>query len=180
METQTAASRPRESRVNKGLASGGPGPLLWNTKGIKWFLFQISGSIVLPRFFRMNSGTPEQFDERLIESSPDCIKVLDLDGRLLSMNAGGRRALEICDLGPVLNSSWIDFWQGEDRENARKAVAAARAGSIGRFVGFFATTQTKTPKWWDVVVSPIFDASSRPEKLLASSRDVTEWKRAQD
>jgi len=33
------------------------------------------------------------FKTRLIEGSPDCIKVLDLDGRLLSMNAGGMAVL---------------------------------------------------------------------------------------
>src|SRR6266571_9359620 len=103
----------------------------------------------------------EELTTCLIEGSPDCLKVLDLDGRLLSMNARGMKALEICDLAPVLNSSWIDFWQGEDCENARKAVVTARNGSIGRFTGFFATTQTQTPKWWDVIVSPIFFFSSR-------------------
>ncbi len=50
---------------------------------------------------------------------------------------------------------------------------------MGRFVGFFATTQTKTPKWWDVSVSPVLDAQGKPEMLLASSRDVTEYKRAE-
>src|SRR5882724_654113 len=120
----------------------------------------------------------EEFRTRLIDGSPDCLKVLDLEGRLLSMNAGGMAVLEICSLEPVLNTFWIDFWQGQDRENARKAVAAARTGRIERFVGFFPTTQTKTPKWWDVVVSPIRDSQGKPEKLLAASRDVTEWKRA--
>src|SRR5689334_19077433 len=88
------------------------------------------------------------FQERLIEGSPDCIKVLDLDGHLLSMNAGGMRALEICDLAPLLGSQWIDFWQGADHEQAAKAVATARAGGIGQFVGLFATIQTRTPKWF--------------------------------
>src|SRR6266446_2924626 len=92
------------------------------------------------------------FKTRLIEGSQDCIKVLDLDGRLLSMNAGGMKVLEICDLTPLIGSSWIDFWQGADREKARAAVTAARGGGMGRCVGFFATTKSKTPKWWDVVV----------------------------
>jgi PAS domain S-box-containing protein len=120
----------------------------------------------------------DDFKTRLIEGSSDCIKVLDLDGRLLSINAGGMAMLEICDLASLLDSSWIDFWQGEDRENARKAVTTARNGGIGRFIGFFATTLTKTPKWWDVLVSPILDANGKSEKLLVVSRDVTEWKRS--
>jgi PAS domain S-box-containing protein len=123
-------------------------------------------------------GQDEDFKARLIESSLDCIKVLDVDGRLLSINESGKAALEIGDLAPLLDSSWIDFWQGEDRESAREAVTIARNGGIGRFIGFFATTQTKTPKWWDVLVSPILDANGKSKNLLAVSRDVTEWKRS--
>ncbi len=96
------------------------------------------------------------------------------------MNAGGMKALEICDLQPVLHSSWIEFWQGEDREAARAAVGTARDGGIGRFTGFFPTAQTRTPKWWDVVVSPILNTEGRPEKLVASSRDVTSWRRSEN
>ena len=77
----------------------------------------------------------EEFNTRLIESSQDCIKVLDLEGRLLSMNEGGMQALEICELAPLVNSSWIDFWQGADREAASAAVKKARIGATGRFTG---------------------------------------------
>ena len=121
----------------------------------------------------------EEFKTRLIEGSRDCLKVLDLDGRLLSVNAGGIAALEICDLGPVIGSSWIDFWEGADRDAARRAVETARTGGLGRFVGYFPTAQTKTPKWWDVVVNAILDKDGKPEKLLALSRDVTELKLAE-
>src|ERR1043166_5329481 len=98
------------------------------------------------------------FKARLIEGSPDCIKVLDLEGRLLSMNAGGMKVLEICDLTPFIGSLWIDFWRGADREAAQVAVKTARDGAIGRFVGFFPNTQSRTPMWFDVAVSPILDA----------------------
>jgi PAS domain S-box-containing protein len=115
----------------------------------------------------------EEFKTRLIESSRDCIKILDLEGRLLSMNAGGMAALEICDVGPIVGTPWIEFWQGADRGAAQVAIETARTGGVGRFVGFFPTTQTKEPRWWDVVVNAIKDAEGRPEKLLAVSRDVT-------
>src|SRR5262249_46861494 len=53
----------------------------------------------------------EEFKDRLLACSRDCIKVLDLEGRLVYMNEGGRQSLEICDLAPVLNNFWIDFWE---------------------------------------------------------------------
>ncbi|HEX7286130.1 MAG TPA: sigma 54-interacting transcriptional regulator [Candidatus Angelobacter sp.] len=120
--------------------------------------------------------TSEEFQDRLIACSQDCIKVLDLDGRLQFMNAGGMRVLEVCDFDSVANSNWLDFWQGPDRAAAEEAVAKAREGGIGRFMGFFPTVITRTPMWFDVVISPILDSQGRPEKLLALSRDVTERK----
>lgn len=121
----------------------------------------------------------EELAARLIESSRDCIKVLDLNGHLLFMNAHGMTALEICDFGPLVGSPWIEFWDGQDREHARAAIEQARQGEVGRFTGFFATAQTKTPRWWDVSVSAILDQDGKPERLLAISRDVTGLKQAE-
>ena len=119
----------------------------------------------------------EELKSRLIACSRDCIKILDLEGRLLFMNEGGMQVLEICDLGPFLNGPWVEFWDGADREAAKAAVQAAKDGGIGRFVGYFETRTTRQPRWWDVVVSPVYDASGKPERLLALSRDVTQHKK---
>jgi formate hydrogenlyase transcriptional activator len=119
----------------------------------------------------------EEFKSRLIACSRDCIKILDLEGRLLFMNEGGMQVLEICDIGPFLNSPWVDFWEGADREAAKAAMRTARGGGIGRFVGYFETRTSRQPRWWDVVVSPIYDANGKPERLLALSRDVTEHRK---
>src|SRR5437667_12764423 len=107
------------------------------------------------------------FKTRLIEGSPDCIKVLDLDGRLLSMNAGGMAVLEICDLKPFIGSAWVDFWQGEDRKAAQAAVNAARNGGLGRFVGFCPTTQARKPKRFDVAIISINEPNGKTEEPLA-------------
>ena len=119
----------------------------------------------------------EEFNRSIIESSPDCIEVLDLDGNLLSMQAG-QALLGIEDIRPFLNKSWIDFWEGEDRRAARAAVERAAAGGAGSFVGFFRTLRGEA-KWWDVKISPIVDANDEPARLLAVSRDVTQRKRAE-
>ena len=116
----------------------------------------------------------EAFNRSIVDSSPDCIKVLDLDGNLLSMQ-NGLALLGIEDIRPFLNKSWIDFWQGEDHVAARAAVEAAAAGAQGRFVGFFRTLRG-VPKWWDVSISPIRDPAGAQVRLLAVSRDVTERK----
>ena len=121
----------------------------------------------------------EELKTRVIEASRDCIKVLDLDARLLSMNAGGLEILEICDFAPLRNSNWLDFWQGADRDAAAAAVAVARTGGVGRFSGYCPTMSGK-PMWWDVVVNAIRGAEGGSDLLLAVSRDVTERKRMEE
>lgn len=121
----------------------------------------------------------EEFLKRLLASSADCIKVLDLQGNLLSMSEGGQRLLEITDLGPHLNSCWVDFWRPDDRERVRQALAGARHGQGGHFQAYCPTV-TGTPKWWDVIITPIPNAEGKVERLLAVSRDVTDRKRFED
>jgi len=115
--------------------------------------------------------------DRIIEWNLDWINVLDLEGRLLSMNFGGMKALEICEVEPLKNRPWLEFWHGRDERVAREALAAATRGEIGRFTGECATSAGES-KWWDVMVSAIRDREGRPEGLLVVARDVTDRRRA--
>ncbi|AKG20413.1 PAS domain-containing protein [Calothrix sp. 336/3] len=115
----------------------------------------------------------EEFKNRLLESSPDCIKVLDIDGRLLYMNAGGMCIMEIDDLNPYLNQEWVCFWGEEFRPLAEQALEVARTGEVSVFRGFCPTAKG-TPKWWEVIVSPIRGASGHTEQVLSVSRDISD------
>jgi PAS domain S-box-containing protein len=121
----------------------------------------------------------EEYAIQIIESSHDCIKVLDLEGHLLSMSPGGQILLEIDDITTYLNTLWVDFWKGADREGAVEAIAKASQGATGIFTGYCETAKG-TPKWWEVLVTPIKDADGTIERLLAVSRDITERKRAEE
>jgi len=119
----------------------------------------------------------EEFNRRIVESSSDCIKILDLEGHLLYMSPRGKKLLEIPDLGQYLNRSWLDMWPRESQAVAATAVKRARMGGAGSFQSFAPTVQGK-PKWWDNVVTPIRGASGKIERLLAVSRDITAQKQA--
>jgi PAS domain S-box-containing protein len=121
----------------------------------------------------------QEFARRIIDSSNDCLKVLDLEGHLLSMSGGGQKLLEIDDIEPYLNRSWIDFWKGKDREGALEAISKAKKGDAGIFYGYCETAKG-TPKWWEIIVSPIKDEQSNVVRLLALSRDITERKQTEE
>ena len=113
------------------------------------------------------------FDAQLFQSSADCIKILDLDGRVVDLNPGGVAALELDDASALLSKAWDNFWPEESRPTVTSAVAAARAGSCYQF-GAFCPTSKGSSRWWDVVVTPIFGADASVEQLMVVSRDVTE------
>lgn len=115
----------------------------------------------------------EEFNRRIVESSSDCVKVLDLDGNLIYMSEQGQKLLEVSRVDALLGMSWVNLWHGEDRQNAKAAIESARNGAIGSFRGSGKTLKGK-PKWWHTVISPMYGANGNVERLLAVSRDMTE------
>nr|WP_243248534.1 PAS domain-containing protein [Pseudomonas sp. S25] len=121
----------------------------------------------------------EEFNSRVLASSNDCIKVIDLDGKLTFMSEGGMRVMEISNFNDVQGCPWPDFWQDQGHIDAQAAIVAARTGVPGRFQGF-ANTYLGTPKWWDVQVTPMFDEAGTVEKILCISRDITATRAAEE
>ena len=109
----------------------------------------------------------------------DCIKILDLEGRLIFMSEGGKRVMEVEDFSALKGCPWPGFWAGEGNAYALSAVASARAGNTARFRGA-ANTAKGNARYWDVQVSPISGEGGEPSHLLSISRDITEeWKAAE-
>jgi PAS domain S-box-containing protein len=148
------------------------------TKHLKEMVGNLKQEIAERKKTEVTLRKNKEFTSRVIESSNDCIKVLDLQGRLLSMNAGGQKLLDICDITPYLNESFIDYWKGKEREDCIEAISKARQGGTGVFYGYFETAKG-TPKWWEVIVTPIKDDDGNVSQLLAVSRDITERKRTE-
>lgn len=114
----------------------------------------------------------EEFKQRMLENNHDCIKILDLDGRMLYMNDGGRKLLEIEDFGQFERASWAEFWHDTDLEAAERALAQARQGEVAKFEGRCSTLSGK-PKWWEVTVTPLLDDRGEVEQLMVISHDIT-------
>ncbi|MDP3352874.1 MAG: PAS domain S-box protein [Flavobacteriaceae bacterium] len=119
------------------------------------------------------------FNQSIIDSSTDCIKTLDLEGKLQSLNLTGQHLLEIENLDKYLNLPYKNFWKGADFVAASDAISNALQGQFGSFKGF-SPTMGGTPKWWDVSISPILGSNGKPQQLLVVSRDITESKKAED
>ena len=121
----------------------------------------------------------EAVNRGIVEASTDCIKLLDLTGRILFMNDAGARALEMTDVQTLYGKHLVTLWPSESQRHIRKALAAARRGQIGRYSGP-CPTALGTVKWWDIVVSPVLGDDGAPITLVAISRDITERREAEE
>jgi len=65
----------------------------------------------------------------------DCIKILDLEGRLQFMSEGGKQIMEVEDFSKMKGRPWPDFWDGIGKQDAVRAVEAASSGQTTRFRG---------------------------------------------
>ena len=121
----------------------------------------------------------EAFLSRVFASSTDCIKVLDLDGRLTFMTDGAaRRVMEVERLRrhrglPLAGPSGPAMVTARLARRSRPSMAHARRvpGQLRRPAP---STMQGTPRWWHVAVSPIprrWTASH--DRILSVSRDIT-------
>ncbi len=109
----------------------------------------------------------------LLDNSRDCIKLLDPEGRVLYVNHAGLLVRQMAGAEDVLGRYWWELWPAEAEAAVREAHANAAAGKIWDFRGFCPTAQG-APKWWDVRVSPVTDASGKVIRILVVSKDVTD------
>ncbi|MBU0782830.1 MAG: PAS domain S-box protein [Gammaproteobacteria bacterium] len=119
------------------------------------------------------------FVNSMIESSPDCLKVLNLDAKLLYMTARGCKIMEVDNFCAIEGANWLAFWNEKDQPKVQEALDCAKAGQLGRFQAM-TPTMKGTEKWWDVIISPIANNQGKPGRLLSVSRDITHQKQLEE
>ena len=73
-------------------------------------------------------ASPQEFSLALLAATPDCVKVISLDGRLLFLNENGQCAMEIDNFAVLVGIEWAALWPDAARADIQGAIAAARAG----------------------------------------------------
>ena len=121
----------------------------------------------------------EALSSSILNSTADCIMVLDEHGVVLSMNSPGLTLFGIDDFEQIKGKPWPKLWSEDMEPVVAHAVATARAGRIARFQGPCKTASGEE-KWWDVIVSPLQAPGPEAVRLTATSRDITVLRRAEE
>ena len=129
-----------------------------------------------PHLPQNNAGTTA-YAEGLFQASPDCAKLLSLDGMLLAMNDNGCELMEIDDFSALQGQSWASLWP----EPALPAAAVSQASREGEaHFQSYCPTAKGTPKWWDVSVKRVPHPDGEGDALLSVSRELSEPERGVD
>ncbi|MEA2351469.1 MAG: hypothetical protein QOG86_2410 [Thermoleophilaceae bacterium] len=117
----------------------------------------------------------DALNRSILDSTPDCIMMLNLEGDILFVNQGGMRVLSIPDDTSLLGTPWIDLLTPSAAQEGEGALDIARGGGRARFT-VMATTAEGTESWWDIIAAPVVGNNSQPSSLVVISRDITDQK----
>ena len=119
----------------------------------------------------------EALNRGIIETSPDCISILDEKGMVLHSNEATLRLYQIDHASLLVGKPWGHRLVGANRAAADKALRRAQAGQIARVT--MDGTGADGATCIDVLVSPITSAAG-PAKFLVISRDITHQRAAEE
>jgi diguanylate cyclase (GGDEF)-like protein/PAS domain S-box-containing protein len=115
----------------------------------------------------------ESLSRGILEASPDCVSLLDLDGTILSLNGPALAYHDAVGMTDLIGTSWPDRLPASVH-GALAAFADAQCGKTGRAV------VPARGRWWDMAIAPVCGDDGRPFRIVVISRDVTEQKHAEE
>jgi len=114
----------------------------------------------------------------IVESEPECVMLVDSDGRLLEMNATGLNMIEADSLEQVGGKSLYSIILPEYRPAFKALVESVFRGKSGA-LEFEIIGLKGTHRWLESHAVPLRDAKNEIIALLAVTRDITERKRTE-
>ncbi len=115
----------------------------------------------------------------VLDSEPECVKMLDAQGAVLTMNRAGLAMVEADDLVQVEHQCLYPLIEEEDREPFRRLTEAVFHGESG-ILEFKMVGLKGTRRWLETHASPLRDQAGAVTALLGITRDITEKKRADE
>ncbi len=121
----------------------------------------------------------EQRLRTIIETEPECVKVVGPAGELLEMNPAGLAMLEADSVAVVKQQTLVNFILPEYRASFGALHKRVMSGGSGR-LEFEITGLRGTRRWLETHAAPMRDVTGKVTMLLGITRDITEQRRAEE
>src|SRR5688500_16156755 len=114
----------------------------------------------------------------IVVHEPECVKVLDAEGRLLEMNPAGLRMIEAGSFDEVRGQCVFPLVAAEHEAAFRELIRRVAAGEE-RALEFEIVGIKGTRRWLETQAVPLPDATGRRKLVLGITRDITARKAAE-
>jgi PAS domain S-box-containing protein len=114
----------------------------------------------------------------IVETEPECVKILGPDGTLVDMNPAGLAMIEAESLDMVKGQSILPIVNEEFRDEFIVLSKKVFKGETG-ILEFRITSLKGTPRWLETHAVPLRNTAGDIIGLLGVSRDITERKKAE-
>ena len=121
----------------------------------------------------------EKYLQAVLQSMPECIKVLGPDGILREMNQAGLRMVEADTPEQVLNSCVYPLVAPEHRQRFQEVNENVFRGGQGGSLQFALNGLKGTRRTFETHVVPLRDEHEEVIGALSATRDITDQKRAE-
>jgi PAS domain S-box-containing protein len=115
----------------------------------------------------------------ILESEPECVKVVSAEGQLLDMNAAGLRMIEADKRNEVIGQPVIKLIHPEDRVAFTELHRRVCRGETGQ-LQFRIRGLQGVERWMETHSAPFREADGRISCVLSVTRDITERKQAEE
>ena len=115
----------------------------------------------------------------ILNTEPECVKLLDAEGRLLDMNAAGLRMIEADGFETVAGHCVFPLIGAEYREKFREFTERVCRGERGT-LEFEIVGLKGTRRWLESHAVPFRDEDSGETRMLGITLDITDRKRAEE
>ncbi|MDX1932241.1 MAG: PAS domain S-box protein [Capsulimonadales bacterium] len=115
----------------------------------------------------------ESYLHQVIDSSPNAILTLDMEGHLLSANRRGMEMLETDSLADIIYTFWLEYWSVDDQSTVETALREAMQGRTCRMQGQ-GRTRRGAFRWWEMITAPLASGRAEALQVMVVVTDITE------
>jgi PAS domain S-box-containing protein len=121
----------------------------------------------------------ENFLQTIIETEPECVKLLSRDNTVISMNRAGLAMIDANSPEQVKGNSILPLVAPEYADDFKSLTESVFQGISGTLI-FEMVGMKGRRRWLDTHAVPLYDSNNEIVALLGITRDITERKRAED
>ncbi len=154
-----------KGNYGRALELGGPSEVRRLTSGFNTMVQTIKN-----RIGELQSS--EQRFRSLVENSPDCVLMVNLDFELKHLSPAGLKLFALERAEHVLDRALIELFPPVSRDWVIKGLHAARAGNVLEST-VLAHDMKGDEHWMEVIFAPVRDGQNQIVSIIGNLRDVT-------